>query len=69
MKNADEAFEGKWPGQGPATKNGNDYGDVNFFVKDNDVVVTKPDGTFITIMRNAINHPEVINARNFTNAP
>ncbi|MGK0131513.1 hypothetical protein ACR2RM_26890, partial [Pseudomonas aeruginosa] len=37
-------------------------GDVFFRIKGDDVVVTKPDGTFVTIMKDGINNTSVKNA-------
>ncbi|WP_445374901.1 hypothetical protein ACSLVK_02320 [Photorhabdus tasmaniensis] len=56
--NADKTILGVFAGQGP---NGT-RGDVFFKIKGNDVVVTKPDGTFITILKDGVNNTSVKNA-------
>ncbi|MDQ8936413.1 hypothetical protein [Acinetobacter rudis] len=54
-KNPDKIVRGSFVGQGP----GGTRGVVQFRIKGNDVVVTKPDGTFVTILRNGIKNPLV----------
>ncbi|KGM27772.1 hypothetical protein KS18_12875 [Photorhabdus luminescens] len=56
--NADKTIPGVFAGQGP---NGT-RGDVFFKIKGNDVVVTKPDGTFVTILKGGVNNTSVKNA-------
>ncbi|MER2473527.1 two-partner secretion domain-containing protein [Photorhabdus laumondii] len=56
--NADKTIPGVFAGQGP---NGT-RGDVFFKIKGNDVVVTKPDGTFVTILKDGVNNTSVKNA-------
>ncbi|WP_387463786.1 hypothetical protein [Photorhabdus sp. RM323S] len=55
--NADKTILGVFAGQGP---NGT-RGDVFFKIKGNDAV-TKPDGTFITILKDGVNNTSVKNA-------
>uniref|UniRef100_UPI001CED6F6C DUF637 domain-containing protein n=1 Tax=Photorhabdus antumapuensis TaxID=2862867 RepID=UPI001CED6F6C len=56
--NPDKTIPGVFAGQGT---NGT-RGDVLFKIKGNDVVVTKPNGTFVTIMKDGINNTSVKNA-------
>ncbi|WP_132351956.1 hypothetical protein [Photorhabdus khanii] len=56
--NADKTIPGVFAGQGP---NGT-RGGVFFKIKGNDVVVTKPDGTFVTILKDGVNNTSVKNA-------
>jgi filamentous hemagglutinin len=51
----DKTVLGTFRGQGSGAKTG----DVFFKIKGNDVVVTKPDGTFVTIMKDGINNSSV----------
>lgn len=60
--NPDKVVAGKFAGQDVG--NGASRGDVFFRIKGNDVVVTKPDGSFITILKNGINNTSVKNALN-----
>jgi RHS repeat-associated protein len=56
--NPDQVVPGTFSGQGvDGTR-----GDVDFRIKGNDVVVTKPDGTFVTILKNGITNTSVKNA-------
>ncbi|PHI30898.1 hypothetical protein CRN84_16910 [Budvicia aquatica] len=58
-KNAEKIIPGTFSGQGV---NGL-RGDVFFRIKGNDVVVTKPDGTFVTILKDGVtNNTSVKNA-------
>ena len=57
-KNPEKVIPGTFSGQG----SGGIRGDVFFRIKGNDVVVTKPDGTFVTIMKDGINNTSVKNA-------
>lgn len=56
----DKIIAGKFAGQG--TEIGASRGDVFFRIKGNDVVVTKPDGSFVTILKDGINNTSVKNA-------
>ncbi|HDQ4330543.1 TPA: DUF637 domain-containing protein [Pseudomonas aeruginosa] len=56
--NPEKVIPGKFAGQG----SGGTRGDVFFRIKGDDVVVTKPDGTFVTIMKDGINNTSVKNA-------
>ncbi|HHM5930179.1 TPA: hypothetical protein ACRNKP_005927 [Pseudomonas aeruginosa] len=56
--NPEKVILGKFAGQG----SGGTRGDVFFRIKGDDVVVTKPDGTFVTIMKDGINNTSVKNA-------
>lgn len=56
--NPEKVIPGTFAGQG----NGGTRGNVFFRIKGNDVVITKPDGTFVTIMKDGINNPSVKNA-------
>ncbi|MBD8262794.1 hemagglutinin repeat-containing protein [Pantoea agglomerans] len=56
----DKVIAGKFAGQG--TGIGASRGDVFFRIKGNNVVVTKPDGSFVTILKDGINNTSVINA-------
>jgi filamentous hemagglutinin len=58
--NPDKVIAGKFAGQGVGS--GASRGDVFFRIKGNDVVVTKPDGSFITILKNGVNNTSVKNA-------
>ncbi|HDR2372588.1 TPA: hemagglutinin repeat-containing protein, partial [Enterobacter asburiae] len=59
--NPDKVVAGKFAGQG--TEAGASRGDVFFRIKGNDVVVTKPDGSFVTILKDGvINNTSVKNA-------
>jgi hypothetical protein len=62
VRNAEEAVKGQFRGQAMDVNNRALPGDVNFFRKGNDVVVTKPDGSFVTIMEGGINNPSYIKA-------
>ncbi|MDV7568602.1 hemagglutinin repeat-containing protein [Acinetobacter baumannii] len=59
-RHPDKVVRGTFAGQGPM----NTRGAVQFRIKGQDVVVTKPDGTFVTILRNGINNPSVKQALN-----
>ncbi|MEF9672755.1 hypothetical protein QNM99_12635 [Pseudomonas sp. PCH446] len=48
--NPDEVIPGTFAGQGV----GGARGDVFFRIKGNDVVVTKPDGSFVTILKDGV---------------
>lgn len=54
-KNPDKVVRGTFAGQGPAGTRGA----VQFRIKGEDVVVTKPNGTFVTILRNGTSNPSV----------
>ena len=56
--NPEKVIPGTFAGQG----SGGVRGDVFFRIKGDDVVITKPDGTFVTIMKDGINNPSVKNA-------
>ncbi|WJM80597.1 hypothetical protein [Pectobacterium brasiliense] len=56
----DKVVAGKFAGQGVG--NGASRGEVFFRIKGNDVVVTKPDGSFVTILKDGINNTSVKNA-------
>ncbi|WP_409308717.1 hemagglutinin repeat-containing protein [Pectobacterium sp. B1J-3] len=56
----DKVVAGKFAGQGVG--NGASRGDVFFRVKGNDVVVTKPDGSFVTVLKDGVNNTSVKNA-------
>ncbi|WP_364110272.1 hemagglutinin repeat-containing protein [Pantoea agglomerans] len=56
----DKVIAGKFAGQG--TGIGASRGDVFFRIKGNNVVVTKPDGSFVAILKDGINNTSVINA-------
>ncbi|MCG7366333.1 hypothetical protein MHZ90_09305 [Pantoea sp. ACRSH] len=58
--NPDKVVAGKFAGQG--ISQGADRGDVFFRIKGNDVVVTKPDGSFVTILKDGDNNTTVKNA-------
>lgn len=58
--NPDKIIAGKFAGQG--AEGGASRGDVFFRIKGNDVVVTKPDGGFVTILKDGINNTSVKNA-------
>jgi len=59
--NPDKVIPGKFAGQGAGA--GASRGDVFFRIKGNDVVVTKPDGSFITILKDGVkNNTSVKNA-------
>jgi len=58
--NPDKVVAGKFAGQGAGS--GASRGDVFFRIKGNDVVVTKPDGSFVTILKDDINNTSVKNA-------
>ncbi|MBV5096455.1 VENN motif pre-toxin domain-containing protein, partial [Tenebrionicola larvae] len=58
--NPDKVVAGKFAGQGAGS--GASRGDVFFRIKGNDVVVTKPDGSFVTILKDGINNTSVKNA-------
>ena len=59
--NPDKVVAGKFAGQGAGA--GASRGDVFFRIKGNDVVVTKPDGSFVTILKDGVtNNTSVINA-------
>ncbi|PRA85911.1 hypothetical protein CQ054_10605 [Ochrobactrum sp. MYb29] len=51
----DQVLKGTFSGQGA---NGG-RGDVLFYLKGKDVVVTSPSGNFVTILKNGINNPSV----------
>ena len=53
--NPDKIVPGTFRGQGP----GGTRGPVDFRIKGNDVVVTKKDGTFITILKDGVNNSSV----------
>lgn len=54
----DAVVKGTFKGQGP----GGARGPVNFLIKGSDVVVTKPNGEFVTVLKNGINNTSVMNA-------
>lgn len=56
----DKVVAGKFAGQG--AEGGASRGDVFFRIKGNDVVVTKPDGSFVTILKDGVNNTSVKNA-------
>ncbi|WWW33605.1 VENN motif pre-toxin domain-containing protein [Erwinia persicina] len=58
--NPDKVIAGKFSGQGVG--GGASRGDVFFRIKGNDVVVTKPDGSFVTVLKDGINNTSVKNA-------
>ena len=58
--NPDKVVAGKFAGQG--VSQGANRGDVFFRIKGNDVVVTKPDGSFVTILKDGVNNTSVKNA-------
>ncbi|WP_274605286.1 hypothetical protein [Erwinia persicina] len=58
--NPDKVIAGKFAGQGVG--GGASRGDVFFRIKGNDVVVTKPDGSFVTVLKDGINNTSVKNA-------
>ncbi|WP_426817036.1 hemagglutinin repeat-containing protein [Winslowiella sp. 2C04] len=59
--NPEKIIHGKFAGQGIGA--GASRGDVFFRIKGNDVVVTKPDGSFVTILKDGVtNNTSVINA-------
>lgn len=60
--NPDKVVAGYFKGQGAEV--GASRGEVFFRIKGNDVVVTKPDGTFVTILKDGINNTSVKNALN-----
>jgi filamentous hemagglutinin len=53
--NPDRIVDGTFKGQGL----NNTRGPVQFRIKGNDVVVTKPDGTFVTVMKDGVNNSSV----------
>ena len=55
MEDASEIAIGAWRGQTE---------DVVFYIKGSDVVVTKQNGDFITVLKGGINNARVKNARN-----
>lgn len=57
--NATKVIRGTFAGQGANGARGNVY----FRIKGNDVVVTKPNGTFVTILKDGVNqNPSVKSA-------
>jgi filamentous hemagglutinin len=60
--NPDKVVAGYFKGQGVEV--GASRGEVFFRIKGNDVVVTKPDGSFVTILKDGINNTSVKNAFN-----
>ncbi len=56
--NPDKIVSGTFAGQGP----GGARGPVQFRIRGADVVVTKPDGEFVTILKNGISNPSVRSA-------
>ncbi len=58
--NPDKVVAGKFAGQG--VENGASSGGIFFRIKGNDVVVTKPDGSFVTVLRDGVNNTSVKNA-------
>jgi filamentous hemagglutinin len=54
--NPERSIRGSFRGQGL----GGTRGPVEFRLKGNDVVVTTPDGNFVTILKDGINNPSVI---------
>lgn len=56
--NPEKVIPGTFAGQGSGGARGN----VFFRIKGDDVVITKPDGTFVTTMKDGINNPAVKNA-------
>ncbi|YCH31506.1 hypothetical protein M1D48_05500 [Erwinia sp. D4-22] len=58
--NPDKIVAGKFAGQGAG--GGASRGDVFFRIKGNNVVVTKPDGSFVTILKDGTNNTSVKNA-------
>ncbi|WP_269802025.1 VENN motif pre-toxin domain-containing protein [Pectobacterium versatile] len=58
--NPDKVVAGKFAGQGVG--NGASRGDVFFRIKGHDVVVTKPDGSFVTVLKDGVNNTSVKNA-------
>lgn len=58
--NSDKDIAGKFAGQGVG--GGSSRGDIFFRIKGNDVVVTKPDGGFVTALKGGINNNSVKNA-------
>ena len=60
-RNPEKIIPGKFAGQGGGGAN-SQRGDVFFRIKGDDVVVTKPDGTFVTILKGGINNLSVRNA-------
>lgn len=54
----DKVIPGRFAGQGPDGTRGA----VFFRIKGEDVVVTKPDGTFVAILKDGINNASVKNA-------
>jgi len=57
-QNPQRSVPGTFRGQGP----GGARGPVDFRIKGNDVVVTTPDGKFVTILKDGINNPSVVEA-------
>ncbi|MGK3144345.1 VENN motif pre-toxin domain-containing protein [Pantoea sp. C2G6] len=55
----DKVIAGKFAGQGTGV--GASRGDVFFRIKGSDVIVTKPDGSFVTILKDGINNTSVKN--------
>lgn len=53
--NPDKVILGTFDGQGPNGTRGN----VHFRIKGRDVVITKTDGTFVTILKNGIDNTSV----------
>lgn len=58
--NPDKVIPGKFAGQDLGA--GASRGDVFFRIKGNDVVVTKPDGSFVTLLKDGVNNTSVKNA-------
>lgn len=54
VENAKEVVKGDWRGQ---------IGTVLFYIKNDDVVVAKESGEFITILKDGVNNARVKNAR------
>lgn len=57
-RNPERSVPGTFRGQGP----GGARGPVEFRIKGCDVVVTTPDGEFVTILKDGINNPSVVEA-------
>ena len=56
-----EIREGTFSGQGNILPNGsNARGNVKFYIQGNDVVITDMNDNFVTIMKDGINNPSVI---------
>lgn len=57
-RSPDKVVSGTFSGQGA----GGSRGDVIFRIKGSDVVITKPNGEFVTVMKDGVKNPSVVAA-------